>query len=229
MEELYDTLADPHEVRNLAEDPSNEPTLMRMRGVLHRWMLEVHDLGFLPEDELRTRFGSKTPYEAVREEAASYPLEQLLAAAGAASLTSKLGEKTLPALQGFLREGDSAIRYWGAVGCVALGEKARPAADALRHALGDASPSVRIAAAEVLSRLSPGRGDPKETVPEELHVLEQALRDKSEWVRLQAANVLDRLGEGARPALDAMKTAAKDRNEYVRRVMEHALGVKAAK
>lgn len=54
-EELYDTDADPHEVRNLAGLPEHQRTLERMRAALDRWMKETGDLGLIPEDELNER------------------------------------------------------------------------------------------------------------------------------------------------------------------------------
>ena len=56
-----------------------------------------------------------------------------------------------------------------------------------------------------------------------LSVLEAALKHENEWVRLRAANAIDNLDEKARPLLPAMKAALKDKNEYVVRVIEHAL------
>lgn len=51
LEELYDTLADPHEVVNLAGDPAQRRTLARLRNELFRWMQEMGDFGVLPECE----------------------------------------------------------------------------------------------------------------------------------------------------------------------------------
>lgn len=51
-EELYDTLADPHEVINLAADPLYSDVLARMRGALDDWSWQVSDLGAIPESEL---------------------------------------------------------------------------------------------------------------------------------------------------------------------------------
>ena len=55
-EELYDTDADPHEIRNLAGDPVFSPVLLRMRAELDRWLAASGDLGLLPEEALRRRF-----------------------------------------------------------------------------------------------------------------------------------------------------------------------------
>jgi hypothetical protein len=53
VEELYDTVADPHEIRNLAGSPEHQEVLARMRKVLEDWMKETKDLGLIPEGELR--------------------------------------------------------------------------------------------------------------------------------------------------------------------------------
>ena len=43
-EELYDTVADPHEVRNLAGDPRYEQDLQRLRAALDDWLARVGDM-----------------------------------------------------------------------------------------------------------------------------------------------------------------------------------------
>lgn len=48
-EELYDCELDPHEVHNLASDPSHEARLRAMRAEMDRWMAEIGDKGHLPE------------------------------------------------------------------------------------------------------------------------------------------------------------------------------------
>ncbi|MCS7168470.1 MAG: sulfatase-like hydrolase/transferase [Gemmatales bacterium] len=50
-EELYDTLTDPHEIRNLAQsrDPEHQAALMRLRTALEVWIVETGDLGARPE------------------------------------------------------------------------------------------------------------------------------------------------------------------------------------
>jgi len=51
-EELYDTAADPHEVKNLAADPTHADTLKTMRAALDKWVIDTKDLGDVPEKEL---------------------------------------------------------------------------------------------------------------------------------------------------------------------------------
>ncbi|GBC97993.1 Arylsulfatase [bacterium HR17] len=52
VEELYDTQTDPHETRNLADDPQYRSVLETMRAELLRWMRETGDIGLIPEPEL---------------------------------------------------------------------------------------------------------------------------------------------------------------------------------
>jgi N-sulfoglucosamine sulfohydrolase len=54
-EELYDTLGDPHEVRNLARSSEHQSVLKKMRTVLEQWRKETDDLGLVSEEELRER------------------------------------------------------------------------------------------------------------------------------------------------------------------------------
>lgn len=51
-EELYDTAADPHEVRNLAGDPAHAETLARLRAEMDRWLAAVGDRSAEPEAEM---------------------------------------------------------------------------------------------------------------------------------------------------------------------------------
>ena len=66
-EELYDLLADPDEVRNLADDPSHLATLGALRARLDRWIDETGDRGRIPESpaaydgDMAAYLASKTP------------------------------------------------------------------------------------------------------------------------------------------------------------------------
>ena len=55
FEELYDTVADPDEVHNLAESREHHDTLLELAGAFERWMAETNDLGAVPETELIRR------------------------------------------------------------------------------------------------------------------------------------------------------------------------------
>lgn len=52
LEELYDTLADPHEICNLASQPEYFEKLSELRDAHERWTQETNDLGRMPEQDL---------------------------------------------------------------------------------------------------------------------------------------------------------------------------------
>jgi N-sulfoglucosamine sulfohydrolase len=54
-EELYDTKADPHQVRDLAADPAHKATLERMRKAVSDWMVRTGDQGLVNEPEMIQR------------------------------------------------------------------------------------------------------------------------------------------------------------------------------
>jgi N-sulfoglucosamine sulfohydrolase len=49
--ELYDTQADPHEVRNLASDPAQRNRVRQMGRILDDWMKSTADRGGEEETE----------------------------------------------------------------------------------------------------------------------------------------------------------------------------------
>jgi len=186
-EELYDTQTDPHEMNNLAAMEEHQETLERMRGKLREWMLEIRDVGLLPEPELAQRSNGGSPYEMARQPKA-YPLERVLEVA---DLVGRGAEK-LPALKEALSDDDLAVRYWGAVGLLALGEEARSAVPELKGLLTDEASLVRIPAAEALCHL----GEENAGAP----VLAELLGNKDARLALQAASALCYVGKKAAPA-----------------------------
>jgi arylsulfatase A-like enzyme len=55
VEELYDTLADPHQIENLAGEPAHRATLDRMRSATRDWMTRIDDQGLVNEPEMIQR------------------------------------------------------------------------------------------------------------------------------------------------------------------------------
>ncbi len=56
-EQLFDTVNDPHEINNLAADPSYRDLLIQMRTALSVWIVETQDQGVFPEpDEIVAPF-----------------------------------------------------------------------------------------------------------------------------------------------------------------------------
>ncbi|UCD52815.1 MAG: sulfatase-like hydrolase/transferase, partial [Phycisphaerales bacterium] len=194
VEELYDTQADPHEMQNLAEAPTHQLTLERLRRELRAWMLTTHDTGLLPEAEMHIRAEGSTPYE-MAQDASAYPIARVLVAA---QLVGQ-GPETMSLLKRYLLDPDSAVCYWATVALEALGPEAAPALDELKQSLEDSSPNVRFTAAGILCRL----GECGVALP----VLTRGLQDRRETVVLHAARTLQSIGDKARPALRQMEMA----------------------
>ncbi len=55
-EELYDLWTDPNEIQNLASDPTYKAKLLELRAANERFIKEINDLGFVPEQDLIKRF-----------------------------------------------------------------------------------------------------------------------------------------------------------------------------
>jgi N-sulfoglucosamine sulfohydrolase len=54
-EELFDTVADPHQIRNLAGEPQHQAALVRLRQAVQDWMTRVGDQGLINEPEMIQR------------------------------------------------------------------------------------------------------------------------------------------------------------------------------
>ncbi len=214
VEELYDVDADPHEIHNLAEDPSYAGKLQEMRAALAQWQNEIGDIGLIPEAEieiLEQLVGSR--YQILRAGPnAGQTLGRLVEIATKASM----GKGELETLVAGLTSADAAVRYWSATGIGNIGMEAASARAAVAQALQDPSPSVRIAAARAAARL----GDTDQA----LEVLRRELESEHQWGRLAAAIVLDEMDQQASPAIDALKGALNDQpNKYIVRVANRAI------
>ena len=198
-EELYDLQADRDEVHNLANAPEHRAALERLRQALRAHMLEVRDVCLVPEGELHTRAPGRAPYDWARDDAV-YPLARVLEAA---ELASSLESSAVPALVSRLRDVDSAVRFWAALGFAMRGRAAVSAHEPeLRAALGDVSPFVKIAAARALG-LYGGR----ESLEAALATLEALVSPEKNGVlvALPALAAVEALGDKAAPILPAVR------------------------
>ena len=203
-EELFDLQADPFETKNLAASPEHKSTLARMRKAQQDLARRIHDVGFLPEDEIHTRSKGSTPYE-MGHDPAKYPMARVMKAAEAASSRR---DADLPTVFKNLADPDSAVRYWAAMGIRMRGakavDKARPA---LHQALGDSSESVRVIAAESLGRF----GNPADLEKALPVLLEIANVDRhSPYLSMLALNAIDYLDKKAASAAAAIRALPKD-------------------
>ena len=148
-EELYDLQTDPDEVHNLAESKDHQQVLSTMRTALEAWATRIRDVGFLSEWEIHHRAGDSTPYE-MGHDAARYNFGAIYSAA---NLATSLKPEDLPRISKLLKNQDSAVRYWGAIGLLTQAKAGVAAGHGeLLAALQDKSPIVQITAAEALGR-----------------------------------------------------------------------------
>ncbi len=214
VEELYDLDNDPQEIHNLAEDPKQQKRLKQMRIALAVWQNEVGDIGLIPEAEIEIQEqNSGSRFEILNNTKGSRKaLGRLVDMATEASN----GPSALQKLSAGLNDPNPSVRYWAATGIGNIGSAATGSQPAIKKALIDTSPSVRIAAARAAAKL----GDTTAAI----RVLEQELTSDHQWGRLAAAIVLDEMDEQARPALPALKKALENQpNKYIVRVANRAI------
>ena len=178
LEELYDTENDPWEISNLVDDPEYKDVLERMREQETNWMREVRDVGLIPETEYADFAGEGALYDYMRSD--ECPFEELLKAA---QLATTPGDENLDVFVQNLKNDNSAIRYWGAVGLLIHRDAAEPYLDDLKNAVDDPSAAVASLAAETLYR----RGN------EELAItaFERIVEDTANYTAVDRAFVLN--------------------------------------
>jgi uncharacterized sulfatase len=217
VEELYDTHADPSEIRNLAGDPAFSQRLDEMRHALSEWQNEIGDIGLIPEAEieiLEQDAGSR--FEILHSATRTSPAENRLATLVDIATSASEGPTSIPKLLDALKNKDPSIRYWAATGIGNIGAEAKSTLKHVVEYLDDPSPSVRIAAARAVAKL----GSPEEALP----VLEAELQSDHQWGRLAAAIVLDEMDDEARPILPSLKRALLNQpNKYIVRVTNRAI------
>jgi len=194
VEELYDVEADPHNVHNLGEDPEYRSVLERMRTANHQWMLEIKDVGFMPEAMIEDITKTTTLYEYARS--GKYPLQEIMQAVE--EVTSGNMQKIMQSLEA----ENPVVRFWAATACTMHADKASPAENLLKTLAEDPETSVRIAAAEALYHLG-NKGIAVQT-------LSTTLREGNLMARVQALNVLETMDMDATLTLPAVKAIIPD-------------------
>jgi arylsulfatase A-like enzyme len=147
VEELFDTHADPWEVKNLASDKTHAERLQKMRARLKEIMIDINDTGIIPEPMFSELASGKTIAEHAAEHKDDLP--------GLIDLAFQATDRDPKHLELFTKElssKNSIRRYWATQGCLILGKPAASAKDALAKALNDQHSAVRVAAAHALIR-----------------------------------------------------------------------------
>ncbi|HKI89188.1 MAG TPA: sulfatase-like hydrolase/transferase, partial [Draconibacterium sp.] len=182
VEELYDTENDPWEVNNLANDPSYNDVLVRMRQANKDWMTRIYDTGFVPEADRIDRAGDTPFYDYMRS--GKIDLKPLMEAA---DISTWGKPENIDQMKAYLKNDESAIRYWGATGLLILGEKAASAKENLMEALNDKSANVVVVAAEALYNMGEKEAAKK--------ALLGVLQNQNSFARCHALNAIDCIEE----------------------------------
>jgi hypothetical protein len=194
IEELYDCRKDPQNLQNLAGSPKHKKILERMRKEHLRYAKEIRDWGFVPEYESWEMSKGTSGWKVARSGTINW--DKIIDAA------EQVGRAEPTDLIQNLKSENASIRYWGAIGLGALENGlTKSSIMALKKALEDSSPSVRIEAANALIRN--GKAEPA------LPVLIGELDHQNLIVVTHAARTIELLGELAKKALPAMKACLK--------------------
>ena len=194
VEELYDCRKDPLNLTNLTGSQKHQKILKRMRREHLRYAMEIKDWGYIPEYEAWEMSKESSGWKVGKSGRINW--EKIIGAA------EQVGRAKPTALIQNLKSENATIRYWGATGLGANESKLPPTAiSALKMALEDSSPSVRIEAANALVRA--GNSEPA------LSILIQELDHKNLIVVTHAARTIELLGDLAKKAVPAMEACLK--------------------
>lgn len=120
--ELFDTKNDSYHISNIADKAKHQQKLKELSSELDRWMLEIRDIGLIPEPMFHDLVGTGKKYVTIYEFAQSddYDIERILPIA---KICAKGGVSNKKDFMKFLCDNDPIIRYWGAYGVFRIAEK----------------------------------------------------------------------------------------------------------
>ena len=153
VELLFDCEADPHQVKNLADDPAHAETLATLRERLTEKVKSLPDLSFYPESEMLAQ-AMTNPVAFGRQHQAD-----IATCVDTANLALQPFVDVKPGIEAALASDDPVHRYWAAMVCSAFGKNAAALTSKVEPLLQDPKEIVRIRAAEFLGIL--GEIDPQ--------------------------------------------------------------------
>jgi arylsulfatase A-like enzyme len=141
-EAIYDLSIDPHETKNLANDPQHRGQLLSMRDRLMDRLREMPDTSFTTEVYL---------VDGPLEDAAEFGQESSSDISRYID-TVNLGLQTLaevkPILSQAIEDDDALVRHWAIVAALSMGEEAAELLPIIERRLVDLEPLVCVRAAE---------------------------------------------------------------------------------
>lgn len=144
-EALYDIEKDPHEIHNLAADPTHESTLKELRSNLQNQVKSMPDLSFYPEPYF-LEAGLSNPVEFGQQNRTE--ITKLI---DIADLSLKPFGKAKEEIEKALKSDNPWKRYWGLIVCSSFGKESYPFFKmAVQMSKEDKENLVRLRAAEFL-------------------------------------------------------------------------------
>lgn len=222
-EELYDLKADPYQINNLANAPEHKDALERMRTAVKNWMVDICDLGLVPEGEVFERASRDAPY-AFGHDSKRFPVSSVYEAA---DLATRMNDGDLKTLLANRVASDSASRYWTACGMLYRAQEGIEREEIVKAARGmatDPSAYVRCVTNEIAARF--GNASDRAVAIQSLLKLANA-KETNAFVAMAALNSLlsceltiDELGDKAK-TLPQKVNGLKDRyDSYLPRLIE---------
>lgn len=196
-EEFYVLGDDRFEQVNLVGDRKHAAKVGEMRARLRQEMIATRDTGLIPEGMFSRLAGKKTLYDYAQS--AAYPIERVLDIAEKATSRDETHMRELIAA---LDDRHPVIRYWGAIGCLVLQEKAAAAKPKLQACLKDEWPDVRIAAAEALGFHGDGEAG--------FAVLVAEMKSSEPYIALTALNAAEYMWRSKHVSLPHLQAAVKE-------------------
>ncbi len=155
-EMLFDCETDPHQIKNLANDPKYAKVLRELRERLQQTVKGLPDLSFYPESYLAEN-AMQNPVAFGQQHK-----QEIAELVDIADLSLVPFKQAKPALLAAIASDDPMKRYWAAMTCTAFAEDAAEIAANVKPLLKDEVLIVRMRAAEFLGRI--GEINPQDTL-----------------------------------------------------------------
>jgi arylsulfatase A-like enzyme len=146
-EQLFDSDADPDNIRDLANDPAYADDVKRFRAALVSHIIETRDSVFAPEVFVEEMARETNPRDALADTVA-YPIEDLARIVDRLQLEHPAPDETAK----LLADEHALVRYWAVLSTIGQMADADAVAVKRRALLDDSSPEVRLMAAEAIIR-----------------------------------------------------------------------------
>ncbi|MDF1752494.1 MAG: sulfatase [Verrucomicrobiales bacterium] len=167
VELLFDVEADPHEVKNLSEDPEHSEKLMELRKRLNETVKSLPDLSFYPESYLAEKV-MDNPVQFGQEHK-----EDIARYVDIANFATSDFETVKAGIESALKSQDPIDRYWGAMVCSSFGKKAESLGQVARKLLTDEYKVVQLRGAEFLGLI--GQIDPTKKIVELVNTTDDSI------------------------------------------------------